>query len=265
MSAQVFFALPKAFLIAVIAAVSSTALAFDHQHIQLDALLQQHVQWNEARTNTAVDYSALQSDASALEDYLKSLSAVSAEEFNDWSNDQQLAFLINAYNAFTLQLILEHYPVDSIRDIVSFWKSPWKIRFFTLLGNKMHLDHLEHQLIRDWDEYGEPRIHFAVNCASIGCPALRTEAYTASKLEEQLEDQTQRFLADSSRNRFEDGVLKLSPIFKWYREDFEKNWRGGRSLSEFLLRYKHALSIEDVEQIQIQFLDYDWQLNGAQQ
>jgi hypothetical protein len=167
-----------------------------------------------------------------------------------------------------LKLIIDHYPVDSIRDIGSFWRSPWKIEFFQLLGRDMHLDYLEHTLIRDPVRFGEPRIHFAVNCASIGCPALRDEPFLAERLELQLEDSTRRFLRDSSRNRWRDGRLQVSRIFDWYREDFERGSRGAASLAGFLARYGQSLGLDDSDrrrlragEIPVSFLDYDWALN----
>ena len=134
---------------------------------------------------------------------------------------------------------------------------------------KRSLDDIEHGLIRGSGRYGDPRIHFAVNCASIGCPALRNEAYRGAELERQLEQQTQRFLADRSRNRWQSDSLQLSSIFKWYRADFEAGWRGARSLGQFLALYADSLNATPEQhkallndRIEMDFLKYDWGLNG---
>ncbi|WP_211224568.1 DUF547 domain-containing protein [Marinimicrobium agarilyticum] len=224
--------------------------------------------WNDAGTATTVDYKTLKANPANLTQYLTQLSSVQKTTFDDWTKNQQLAYLINTYNAYTLKLIIDHYPEDSIRDIGPFWKTPWEIKFIPLFSEKRSLDYVEHQRIREPGAYNEPRIHFAVNCASIGCPALRTEPFTADKLEQQLEDSTQRFLRDNTRNRYRDGELQVSPIFKWYREDFQKGWNGVNSLNEFFLRYAEALELSDAQRQELKndnmtykFLDYDWSLN----
>ena len=257
-------------LVAALMLLTRPALAFDHSHGRFAEVLANHVQWQEGGHNSLVDYTALQATPEDLQRYLEALSGVAAAEFERWPRDEQLAFLINAYNAFTLKLIIDHYPVDSIRDIGSFWQSPWKRRFFTLLGEEMHLDQIEHEIIREPGRYDEPRIHFAVNCASIGCPALRPEPFTAVELEAQLEDSTKRFLGDTSRNRYRDGSLEVSSIFKWYREDFERGWRGADTLASFLALYADALGLDGGAReqlasgrLKIRFLDYDWSLNRA--
>jgi hypothetical protein len=138
------------------------------------------------------------------------------------------------------------------------------------LGEKRSLDDIEHGLIRGSGRYNDPRIHFAVNCASIGCPALRNQAYRGDILEAQLEEATVLFLSDKSRNRLSEGSLQISSIFKWYREDFERGWRGAATLPQFLALYKDSLGLGDAEtdelasgNITIAFLDYDWKLNSV--
>ena len=199
--------------------------------------------------------------------YLETLSAVSPAEFDRWSEARQLAFLINAYNAWTVELILRHYPgIDSIREIGGWFRSPWKLSFFDLLGKRRSLDELEHEMIRE--NYAEPRIHFAVNCASIGCPALAREPYRGDELERQLEAATQRFLSDRQRNGLSKGALRVSPIFDWYEEDFAKGWRGLHSLPDFLAHYGDALGLSSAQQrqlrsgaLRIRHTDYKWALN----
>jgi len=229
-------------------------------------------------TSTEVDYAGFKSSQQALTAYLESLAKVSQDTFNQWDKDTQLAFLINAYNAYTIDLILTRYPnLTSIRDIGGFFSSPWKQAFAPLLGKKRSLDDIEHGLIREKGVYNEPRIHFAVNCASIGCPALREEAYVGSTLDTQLEHQTVRFLSDNSRNYYQGNNLHISKIFSWYKEDFEMQWRDSASLTGFLTHYGRvlstrdgaALSDNDLKRIisgksDIEFLDYNWALNDRQ-
>lgn len=250
-----------------------SAMAFDHQHAQWDKLLKSHVFWGKDGSASWVRYADFKKERKALNRYLSGLSAVTRPEFDGWSKPQQLAFLINAYNAFTIELILTEYPdLDSIKDLGSFFSSPWKKEFFTLLGEKRHLDWVEHGMIREPGVYNEPRIHFVVNCASIGCPALRPEALTADRLESQLSDNTARFLRDESRNRYvpDDHTLAVSKIFDWYGEDFERGWGGYNSLEEFFATHADHLAESEAGRqrikagdVEIDYLDYDWSLNGA--
>ncbi len=256
-------------LLLIVAAALGPAWAFDHQHQDWGRLLERHVVWNTNGTATEVDYAGFRADQQMLLDYLDSLSAVSAEKFSGWSREQRLAFLINAYNAFTVQLILTRFPdLQSIKELGSFFSSPWKKRFFTLLGKQRHLDDVEHGMIREPGAYDEPRIHFAVNCAAIGCPALRPEPFVADRMESQLEDGGRRFLSDRTRNRYnsESDTLEVSKIFDWYGEDFEPAFGSVRG---FLARYDRLLADSDSarsrirsQQTKLRFLAYDWNLNG---
>lgn len=240
-------------------------------HAPWTTLLVNCVSPTKGQHSTAVDYDCFSARRPALQNYLDALSAVSAQAFTAWPRDRQLAFLINAYNAWTVELILRAWPdLESIRDLGSFLRSPWKKTFIPLLGRQLSLDDIEHGMIREPGRFDEPRIHFAVNCASVGCPALRREAYTETLLEAQLEDQTNSFLADPGRNRLRDGRLELSSIFKWYGDDFRKSWRGSNSLEGFLVGYSDALGLTSVQAgdlaagaLPIVYLDYDWRLNTA--
>jgi len=208
------------------------ALAAPFDHSAWDKLLNQYVQ--PQGVTTVVDYAGFTTAQTRLRAYQDRLSGVKQDEFDQWNNKEQLAFLINAYNAWTVALVLTAYPdIKSIKDTGSLFFSPWYKAFIPLLGKIRSLDDIEHNLIRGSGRYNDPRIHFAVNCASIGCPALRTEAYSGDRLNAQLEEQTRLFLSDRSRNRLQGGVLKVSSIFKWYREDFEKGWRGLHTLPSF--------------------------------
>jgi hypothetical protein len=242
------------------------AAPFDHRHAAWNGLLERHVHWVRDGVTSTVDYPALTGERRSLDAYLAQLSAVSPTEFAGWSRNQRLAFLINAYNAFTVQLILDHYPLASIKDIGGLFSSPWKRRFIALLGQTLSLDDLEHGLIREPGVYDEPRIHFVVNCASIGCPALRPQALVAEQLEEQLEDSLRRFLSDRQRNRYDrpGNRLLVSKIFDWYGEDFA---RQAGSVSRYLSARTDWLSDDLADRQRIRqgvglgYLDYDWSLN----
>jgi hypothetical protein len=244
--------------------------AFDHQ--AWTGLLQAHVRVIDGGQATQIDYAGVNRDRQALRDYLAALAAVSRDEFEQWSHDEQLAFLINVYNAWTVELILTEYPdLDSIRDIGGWFGSPWGQDIVQLFGERFTLDNIEHDMIRSWDRYNNPLIHFAVNCASIGCPALRNEAYTSERLQAQLQQQTRLFLMDRSRNYLEGRTLYLSSIFRWYPEDFEQGWMGFDSVQQFIMAYASALdlSADDVQQLEAgrmrtRYLRYDWSLNDVQ-
>ncbi len=258
------------FLFLTVKVTAVSASEFDHG--VWDGLLQNHVQMINQGQASQVDYGAFLQKRTELRTYLSQLSAVSSNEFSTWSKPERLAFLINAYNAFTVELILTRYPrLDSIKDLGSLFRSPWKNEFIPLLGKMRSLDDVEHGMIRNPGDYDESRIHFAVNCASIGCPALLNEAFTSAKLEAQLEIVTHAFLADRSRNRFNasTGRLEVSRIFDWYGDDFERGWGGWHSLDQFFAQY--ADSLADTPQTKnkliaggngIRFLKYDWALNG---
>jgi len=235
-----------------------------------DQLLKQHVVAIDQAYATRVDYSSLLADRARLLDYLNSLAAVSRGQFDGWTSNKQLAFLINAYNAWTVELILTEYPeLESIKDLGFLFRSPWRKKFIPLFGNLLSLDEIEHEMIRGWDRYQEPRIHFAVNCAAIGCPALRAEAYQGDILERQLEENTREFLSDRSRNYLAGDRLWVSSIFDWYKVDFEQGWLGVNSVGEFLARYSDALDLNaetsrDLRngRLRLRYSDYDWSLNG---
>jgi Protein of unknown function, DUF547 len=234
-----------------------------------DGLLKKHVRWLPDQKQSRVDYAGFKADRAELKKVLDAFSAVSRTEFDAWPKPQQMAFLINAYNAFTVELILTEYPnLKSIKDLGSFLSSPWKKKFFKLLGEERHLDWIEHEQLRP--NYADPRIHAAVNCASIGCPALRDEVFTAAKLDAQLDDGMQRFMSDRTRNRVSNGKLEVSSIFKWFREDWEKGHRGFNQIEDLFAKYAAQLSDDPGEQARLKaktmtvnHLDYDWSLNAA--
>lgn len=201
-----------------------------------------------------VDYRGIWSDSLLFQKYLELLSQNPPNKKN-WNREQQLAFWINAYNAFTVKLILDNYPIKSIEELggdVPFVNSPWDIKFFRLGGIDFDLNTIEHEILRK--QFDEPRIHFAINCASTSCPKLRNEAFTARHLEFQLEEQTQDFLLDETKNIIGKDSLKLSPIFDWFGVDFS----GYGSLQNFVDTHYAGNISPDVTII---FMDYDWGLN----
>ena len=245
--------------------------AFDHNHAAWTQLLRKHVVLLDGGKASQLRYAGIAADRAALKAYLAQLSAVTPAAFEAFSKPQQMAFLINAYNAFTVELILTRYPkLESIRDLGSLLTKPWSIKNVPLLGTTLTLDNIEHDNLRTKGRFDDPRIHFAVNCASIGCPMLREEAFVAERLEAQLDEQTQRFMSDRSRNRYADGKLEVSKIFDWYGGDFKLGHKGIPSLPVFFARYASQLADApaDRERIKAQgvpvsFLDYDWKLNDA--
>lgn len=261
-------------ILALLLVPAAAGAAFDQDHRTWTELLRRHVVVTDDGSASKVRYAGFARDRAALGAYLGALSRVTPQEFAAWTREQQLAFLVNAYNAFTVELILTRYPdLKSIRDLGNIvFNSPWKKKFFTLLGREQSLDGIEHEVIRAPGAFEEPRIHFAVNCASIGCPMLREEAFVAGRLDAQLEEQTVRFLSDRSRNRYDarGGKLEVSMIFDWYGKDFSRGWKGYGSVEQFLAKYAERLADGPEAQKRVReqkagvkYLDYDWALNDA--
>jgi len=207
-----------------------------------------------------VNYQGLKENPKILLDYLELLRFNRPNEMR-WNKKQRLAYWINLYNAFTLKLIIDHYPLESIKDIgstiqIPFINSPWDIETIDFGDEKISLNYVEHQILRK--RFSEPRIHFAINCASVSCPALRNEAYVAFKIDEQLTDQAHRFLRDSSKNVITPEVLRLSKIFQWFSEDFNDP----QTLYENLFLWS---GIPINVQATSQFINYDWSINEQPQ
>ncbi len=212
-------------------------------HQLWDDLLKKHVS-----DNGVVDYKAFKTEHKNLLGYIHVLSLLySKEGFQTLSKEEKLAYWINSYNAMTIDLILRNPSVKSIKDI----KDPWNQRLWKLGSKWYNLDEIEHQILR---EMNEPRIHFAIVCASVSCPKLQNEAFTASNLESQLTNATKEFLSDSSKNNISRNKIKLSKIFKWFAKDFKKN----QSLIDFLNKYS---DIEISQNASKSYKDYNWNLN----
>lgn len=264
----------RRFLLALaLTLASGAALALDHAHAAWTALLQKHVRYVEGGNASQVSYAGFMKDRAALKAVLEEYQKVTRAEFDRFSKPQQQAFLINAYNALTIEKILMRYPdIKSIRDFGNVFGNPWKDKFFTILGERASLDDIEHGILRKEGVYDEPRVHVAVVCASIGCPMLRNEAFIAGKLDAQLEDGMRRFLSDRKRNRYDPGSRKLevSRIFDWYGKDFEKGHRGFTSVKATLAKYADQLAdkpedraVVREQKADVAFLDYDWALNDV--
>lgn len=220
------------------------------EHTVFDELLKKHVSdegW--------VDYKGFIRDSIKFNEYLDLLSNHHPND-EKWSKNERLAYWINAYNAFTIKLIMDHYPVTSIKDIKSgipFVNTVWDIKFINIEGAEYDLNNIEHGIIRP--KFNEPRIHFAVNCASVSCPKLQNFAYTADKLDEQLDEAAREFLNDPSRNKISEDQLKLSKILTWYWGDFKDHYK---SRTELVKKYVDTTVNTDED---VEFLDYDWGLN----
>ena len=203
-----------------------------------------------------VDYQGFKNDEAKLDQYLKILEKTDTKIL---SRNEQFAFYVNAYNAWTVKLILSGYPgVKSIKDLGNVFKSPWKKKIARIDGDIITLDHIEHNILRP--RFKDPRIHFVVNCASKSCPPLRSEPYQENILDQQLDEMTRAFINDPKNNDLDGNTLYVSSIFKWYGGDFNKDIVG------FFLKYAQGELKKSLEankgKIEIKYLDYDWSLNG---
>jgi hypothetical protein len=224
---------------------------FDSANI-LAQVLKKHVK------DGLVDYSGLKSNPGQLNEFLDQASLVTRQSFNSWNKNEQLAFLINLYNAATLALVEENYPVNSIKDIAGSAGGPWEQPVVNLFGENITLNSLESEVIRK--NYPEPRVHFALVCAALGCPVLINKPYEPQILDEQLKMQTKAFLADITKNSIDVNkqLIKLSPIFDWYREDFIS---ASGSVLGFVNPY---FGNQANSGFGIEYTDYDWSLNDLQ-
>ncbi|AMQ56149.1 DUF547 domain-containing protein [Algoriphagus sanaruensis] len=216
-----------------------------------DQLVKAHV-----KPSGMVDYKGFIKDKAKLEQYLKLISE-NAPDRKIWSKNQQLAYWINAYNAFTVKLIVDNYPTQSIRDLGPKLKIPlirdvWHYKFFKIGGVESSLDEIEHSILRK--EFDEPRIHFAINCASVSCPPLLNEAFMAEKLESQLQKVAVAFINDPTRNKINPEKVQISSIFSWFQGDFTKKG----SLIDFLNQYS---KVKIKSNAKVSHLDYNWNLN----
>lgn len=232
------------------AAVPNVTSATPPSHDIWNDILKKHV-----NDEGFVDYKGIIKDKATFQKYLDALS--NTPPSSKWSKNEKMAYWINAYNAFTVKLIIDHYPLKSIKDIgssiqIPFVNTPWQYKFFSIGGEKMKLDEIEHKILRK--DFDDPRIHFALVCASYSCPRLRNEAYTAEKLDKQLDDQARHFLANKKKNQISANKAVLSKYFTWYKGDFTK----GTSLIDYLNKYAPVKISKDAD---ISYMDYNWSLN----
>ncbi len=207
--------------------------------------------------NGRVNYKGLKLEESRLDAYLDHLAALNPDRL---SRNDRFAFYINVYNAWTLKLILKHYPgIRSIKDTGGIFSSPWKKKLVRINGETVTLDHIEHNILRP--EFKDPRVHFAINCAARSCPPLAGFAFSGDKLDQQLDQQTRAFINTPQSNYLKGNTLWVSRIFKWFGEDFDQK------IVSFFQTYaegdlKRKLEARG-ENIEVEYLDYDWSLNGA--
>ncbi|MBC6698431.1 DUF547 domain-containing protein [Hymenobacter sp. BT190] len=237
--------------LATVAAPLLAPAAAAPDHSGFDKLLKKHV-----NSKGQVNYKGFKADQKEFNQYLTLLSKNAPTAA--WSKQEQMAYWINAYNAYTIRLILDHYPVQSIKDIgskikIPFVTTPWAAKFFSIGGKKMSLDEIEHGNLRK--NYNDPRIHFALVCASVSCPSLRNEAYTAAKLDSQLDDQGRDFLGNPAKNKISKSSAQLSKYFDWYKGDWNEN---GQSVVKWVNKYAPTKLDANAK---IDFLDYNWNLN----
>jgi hypothetical protein len=207
-----------------------------------DALLRQYVS-----AGGTVDYRSLKEDRAKLEQYLDHLAANPVQ--SNWSRNEKMAYWINAYNAFTVKLIIDNYPLSSIRDLHG--GNPWDVKWVEL-GNKTYtLNQIEHDILRP--QFKDPRIHFAVNCAAASCPPLLNRAFTSGQLDQQLDRQATSFINNSNYNKLRRDQVRISKIFEWYRQDFG-------NLTGYLNKYA---DIDIRPDAKIEFLEYNWNLNDG--
>ncbi|MDG5490251.1 DUF547 domain-containing protein [Psychroserpens sp. SPM9] len=217
---------------------STTEALLDHS--SWDALLKKYV-----AKNGDVDYKGFKSDAQKLDEYINYLASKVPEK--NWNLNEQLAYFINVYNANTIKLIIDNYPTKSIKDI----GNPWMKNRLKIGDEDYSLADIENGILR---KMNEPRIHFAINCASYSCPKLLNTAYTADNVQELMERATKEFINNSEKNKLSATQLKLSEIFKWYKSDFTENG----SLIDYINQYAETKISADAK---IDYIDYDWNLN----
>lgn len=240
------------------------------------AVLGKHVD-----ANGMVNYERLKSHPDKLDAFIGAMARLDPNVYQRWSDNDKIAFWLNAYNALTLKVVTDHYPIkasflrslvypsNSIRQIEGVWD---EIEF-EVLGERLTLDEIEHEILRK--EFNEPRIHMALVCAALGCPPLRTEPYVGARLDEQLDEQARRFLSNPQKFRIDRrrDTVYLSSIFKWFGGDFVKTYapaagigRHDRETSAVLMFIASYLEGPDKTYIlsgayRIKYLDYDWSLN----
>ncbi len=219
--------------------VTEKIIGFPNHKI-LDGLLRENVS-----VSGKVNYAALKSKEALLDKYLAKIA--DTEITSVWRRNQKLAYWINVYNAYTIKLILNNYPINSIKDLHN--GKPWDHKWIKINGKTLSLNNIEHDIIRP--EFNEPRIHFAVNCAAVSCPPIMNSAYTAKSLNSQLESQTKKFINNTKYNILSKDKITISKIFDWYESDFG-------DIGTFITKYANTTIKPSAK---IEYKEYDWALN----
>jgi hypothetical protein len=258
----------------VIVCLCSPLLAFDQEYEAYGTILKTYV------TDGLVNYADLKKDRKPLDDFIKEAGAVTADEYDSWNRDQQLAFWINMYNAWMMQIVIDHYPIQRGRIIGIIYPAKsvqqisgiWDGIKTQAAGREVTLNEIEHKILRP--VFKEPRIHFAIVCASLGCPKLRSEPYRATTLTSQLDESTHNFITDDQKVHLvtERSEIFISKIFHWFEEDFsefatnewvekyDKNEAGALAMIARNLP-EHDAEFLQKQTVNVEYLDYDWSLN----
>jgi hypothetical protein len=240
------------FLPAMLAIIAPRAWATPHVDNRLYAeLLTRHSR------DGLVNYASFKNEHPKLKEYLTYLAGINPDELG---RDHAFAYYINLYNAATIDLVLENYPgIDSIKDIGGFFGNPWKIEFIAIKGKKVHLDHVEHEIMRP--TYKDPRLHFAVNCASLGCPPLHLKPFEGDTLDTTLDELTRQNMSDPAHTRIEGNNLYVSKVFDWFGED----WGGKEDIVAFVRKYSSRDQAAKIDQLgsglKLKYSEWDWTLN----
>jgi len=250
-------AIAAAVILCAVSAAPARAAGFELD--LLDALLAAYTREVEDAAGVRVDYRGLRAEPR----FAALLAGLAAEPAPPPARRaEHLAYWINAYNVLAIALVVQGGPVDSIRDLGGLLRPVWKRPAGTAGGRAVSLDEIEHGILRP---LGEPRVHAAINCASVSCPSLRREAFRAERLEAQLEDALRRFLADPRKGaRLEDGgaALRVSPIFEWFAKDFAAHGGVRAYLAARLPRESAAALAARGDAVELRYFDYDWALNA---
>jgi hypothetical protein len=220
-------------------------VAIQAQTSIFDSLLQKNVD-----KTGKVDYQSLKNNETLLDNYLAYIQ--NNEPTKDWSSNKKKAFWINTYNAYTIKIILNNYPLKSIRDIKIDGKTAWKIPFVKVGQKRYTLDQIEHKILRK--KFNDPRIHVGINCASVSCPRLWNFAFTEDNIASSLDNLMKEFINNTTRNKISKNNLEISEIFNWFSKDFMKNG----TIINYLNTYA---AIKISEKASIKYLTYDWSLN----
>ncbi|MEW7290143.1 DUF547 domain-containing protein [Aquimarina sp. 2304DJ70-9] len=196
--------------------------------------------------NGMVDYDGVTKDVAVFYDYFRHLCKIAPKE--NWTNEEKLAYWLNVYNATAMKMIIDEYPVASINDL----ENPWKRKVFKTQGVRYSLDDIEHGILR---KFGDPRIHFLLNCGSMSSPRLWNRAYTSENINEALEERTREFINDPQRNQITSSTVKISQVFEWYKEDFESY---DIDVADFINQYA-TVKINKISKNS--YITYDWSLN----